>query len=68
MHGYRNYTCECAEGFFYNVSGRECVEVGQRVNVTLIFRETYYSETFNIPTHKDSISARRIITAAVCRI
>ena len=42
------------------------ISVGQRVNITLVFRETYYSEIYNIATHQESISARRVITAAVC--
>ncbi|CAJ0598165.1 unnamed protein product [Cylicocyclus nassatus] len=64
MLGFRNYTCECAQGFVYDVSGKECVKVGQRVNITLIFRDTYYAEWYNNVTHPDAIAAKRIITKA----
>ncbi|VDM72516.1 unnamed protein product [Strongylus vulgaris] len=37
MLGFRNYTCECAEGFVYNVSGKECVK-GTRI----VLRDAFF--------------------------
>ncbi|KAK6040578.1 EGF-like domain protein [Cooperia oncophora] len=64
MHGFRNYSCNCAEGFYYNVTGKQCVKVGEQVTITLIFKQTPYSEIFNNLTHPEAISARRVIQAA----
>ncbi|ETN78767.1 EGF-like domain protein, partial [Necator americanus] len=76
MLGFRNYTCECAEGFVYNVSGKECVKgrelycnsVGEHVNITLIFKETYYSELYNNVTHPEAIEARKTILGAFTKV
>nr|CDJ85643.1 EGF domain containing protein [Haemonchus contortus] len=68
MHGYRNYSCECADGFYLNVTGKNCVKVGEQVNITLIFKQTPYSEIFNNLTHPEAISARRVIQAAFDKV
>ncbi|EYB88257.1 hypothetical protein Y032_0250g151 [Ancylostoma ceylanicum] len=68
MLGFQNYTCECAEGFFYDISGKTCVKVGEIVNITLVFKQTYYSELYNNVTHPEAIEARRTISAAFSKI
>ncbi|VDL67782.1 unnamed protein product, partial [Nippostrongylus brasiliensis] len=68
MNGFRNYTCNCAEGFYYNVTGKHCVKVGQEVKIILYFKQTPYSEIYNNVTHPEAISAKRTIQAAFEKI
>ncbi|KJH46416.1 EGF-like domain protein [Dictyocaulus viviparus] len=64
MNGFRNYTCECSKGFFYNVTEKNCVKVGQHVNITMYFKDTPYSEIFNNITYKEALLARQLIQSA----
>ncbi|PIO65931.1 hypothetical protein TELCIR_12370 [Teladorsagia circumcincta] len=68
MYGFGNYSCNCAAGFYYNVTGKQCVKVGERVNITLYFKHTPYSEIYNNLTHPEAISARKLIQAAFDKI
>lgn len=68
MYGFRNYSCKCAEGFYFNVTSNQCVKVGQQVSITLFFKDTPYSEIYNNITHPEAISARRTIQAVFDKI
>nr|CDJ86501.1 mucin-4-like [Haemonchus contortus] len=60
MEGYLDELFKCAH---------HCIQpVGEQVNITLIFKQTPYSEIFNNLTHPEAISARRVIQAAFDKV